>query len=194
MNSLLIPNARTIGRRLRLPCDGVRFSQASASESLGPNDVVSPVLVNRNPRSLEKIRVAYKPKGYHVDKPGRDFWHKLVLTHSGRHITARVVHYTGPTVLSASSKEWCIKKYLYRTNDVSAYVNVARVLSQRCLESGIIEMKTEYVDELPRTEKLSSFFNAMMENGISLTEPERFEGHKPWDMDRPEKPWEVLDD
>lgn len=33
-------------------------------------------LVNRNPRNLEKIRIGYKPDGYHLDTPGRSFWHK----------------------------------------------------------------------------------------------------------------------
>lgn len=31
---------------------------------------------NRNPRNLEKMRIAYKPAGYHLDKPGNEFWHK----------------------------------------------------------------------------------------------------------------------
>lgn len=33
-------------------------------------------LTNRNPRNLEKMRIAYKPSGYHLEKPGRSFWHK----------------------------------------------------------------------------------------------------------------------
>lgn len=33
-------------------------------------------LVNRNPRNLEKLRIAYKPSGYHLEQPGRNFWHK----------------------------------------------------------------------------------------------------------------------
>lgn len=31
---------------------------------------------NRNPRNLEKLRIAYKPAGYHLENPGREFWHK----------------------------------------------------------------------------------------------------------------------
>lgn len=34
--------------------------------------------VNRNPRNLEKLRIARKPDGFHLDKPGRNFWHKCV--------------------------------------------------------------------------------------------------------------------
>lgn len=33
-------------------------------------------LTNRNPRNLERLRIAYKPKGYHLENPGRSFWHK----------------------------------------------------------------------------------------------------------------------
>lgn len=33
-------------------------------------------LVNRNPRNLEKLRIAIKPAGYHLENPGRSFWNK----------------------------------------------------------------------------------------------------------------------
>lgn len=33
-------------------------------------------LNNRNPRNLEMMKIAYKPDGYHLDNPGRQFWHK----------------------------------------------------------------------------------------------------------------------
>lgn len=33
-------------------------------------------LNNRNPRNLEMMKIAYKPDGYHLDNPGRNFWHK----------------------------------------------------------------------------------------------------------------------
>lgn len=31
---------------------------------------------NRNPRNLEMMKIAYRPDGYHLDNPGRRFWHK----------------------------------------------------------------------------------------------------------------------
>lgn len=43
------------------------------------NSTVSTAFVNRNPRNLERIRIARKPDGYHLDKPGRKFWHKFVF-------------------------------------------------------------------------------------------------------------------
>lgn len=33
-------------------------------------------LTNRNPRNLEFLRIANKPEGYALDKPGRCFWNK----------------------------------------------------------------------------------------------------------------------
>lgn len=37
---------------------------------------ISPVLYNRNPRNLERLRIALKPRGYGLDVPGRNYWHK----------------------------------------------------------------------------------------------------------------------
>lgn len=31
---------------------------------------------NRNPRNLEMMRIANRPDGYHLDEPGKCFWHK----------------------------------------------------------------------------------------------------------------------
>lgn len=37
---------------------------------------ISNTFINRNPRNLEKLRIGYKPDGYHVDKSGKNYWHK----------------------------------------------------------------------------------------------------------------------
>lgn len=52
--------------------------------STGTNEVTE-LFTNRNPRNLEKLRIAYKPDGYHVDKKGRSYWHKylqIIIVHS----------------------------------------------------------------------------------------------------------------
>jgi large subunit ribosomal protein L18 len=36
---------------------------------------------NRNPRNLERLRIAYKPTGYHLEAAGREFWHKYVCVY-----------------------------------------------------------------------------------------------------------------
>lgn len=34
---------------------------------------------NRNPRNLERLLIARKPQGYHLEKQFRNFWHKYVI-------------------------------------------------------------------------------------------------------------------
>lgn len=51
------------------------FNQSVRQNSTNAS-LVSTVFHNRNPRNLERMRIAYKPDGWHVDKPGRSFWHK----------------------------------------------------------------------------------------------------------------------
>lgn len=51
--------------------NGVRYK----STNLLKNEFKS-TFVNRNPRNLEKLRIGYKPDGYHVDKPGKCYWHR----------------------------------------------------------------------------------------------------------------------
>lgn len=40
---------------------------------------------NRNPRNLEMMKIAYRPDGYHLDMPGRQFWNKLVAFFNSFH-------------------------------------------------------------------------------------------------------------
>jgi hypothetical protein len=53
------------------------MSIASMATGIVTNDV-STTFYNRNPRNLERLRIAYKPSGYHLEAPGREFWHKYV--------------------------------------------------------------------------------------------------------------------
>lgn len=116
---------------------------------------------------------------------------RLELERTNKYITAKVIHYQSGVILETSSKEWAIKKQLYRTTDTSAYVNVAKVLAQRCAEMGLSHLECFIkADEGTKTDR---FLKTLEENGISLKESERFLPARPWDLDRPEKPWEVLD-
>lgn len=36
-------------------------------------------VTNRNPRNLERLLIARKPQGYHLEKQFRNFWHKYVI-------------------------------------------------------------------------------------------------------------------
>lgn len=120
------------------------------------------------------------------------FASRLVLASSGRHITASVVHHENGEVLSASTKEWALKEQLYRTNDTSAYINLGRVLAQRCLESGLIEIQN-FIEPTIKDGKVASFLKAVEDGGVCLQEPEQYKNPAPCEKYRPEKPWEVTE-
>ncbi|NP_001155682.1 39S ribosomal protein L18, mitochondrial isoform X1 [Acyrthosiphon pisum] len=143
---------------------------------------------NRNPRNLEKLRIAYKPAGYHLEKPGREFWHKLQVTTSKRHVTASVLHHTGVVPVMATTAEWAVRKQLFSTLDKMAYITIGKVLAQRCLECGISDMINTY-EVLPNS-KLEALLENLLKGGIRLEEDPRYKSPNPWDQERPEKPWE----
>ncbi|CAK1541801.1 unnamed protein product [Leptosia nina] len=148
--------------------------------------------VNRNPRNLERMRIGRKPDGYHLDKPGRKFWHKLAITASNRTVTAQVLHYINGPVIEAKTSEWALQKQLYSIVDTCAYINLGRVLAQRCLECGIYEM---YCDLKPlEGSKVEKFLKEFENGGIKLQEPDVYKNPHPWDQYRPEKPWEVTEE
>ncbi|XP_041457133.1 39S ribosomal protein L18, mitochondrial-like [Lytechinus variegatus] len=138
---------------------------------LSENDRVNPHFINRNPRNLELMAVARKDKGWSQSYPRKDYWHKLFVSKTNRHITAHIEHIKGNIVVKASTKEWAIKRHLYSTSDVSASENLGRVLAQRCLESGIsfihVNMKNEEKDK----ERMTVFLSALEEGGLVLGEP-----------------------
>lgn len=148
-------------------------------------------VINRNPRNLERLRIAYKPSGYHLEKPGRSYWHTLEINTSGRYVSADVKHFENGTILSASTSEWGIKQQLYKTNDTSAFVNLGRVLAQRCLQAGITEMTCNV--QAVSGSKLDKLLKVVQESGISFEEPTRLPNSQPWDAYRHEKPWEVTE-
>ncbi|KAM3963906.1 mitochondrial ribosomal protein L18 [Aphomia sociella] len=148
--------------------------------------------VNRNPRNLERLRIARKPDGYHLEKPGRKFWHKLALISSNRTVTAQVVHYMNGPVLEAKTSEWALRKQLYSINDTCAYINLGRVFAQRCLESGISEL---YCNINPSAEgKVKKFLDEVVKGGVKLEESDVYKKPNPWDLHRPEKPWEIIEE
>ncbi|KAL4713636.1 hypothetical protein ACJJTC_002983 [Scirpophaga incertulas] len=139
--------------------------------------------VNRNPRNLERMRIARKPDGYHLDNPGRKYWHKLVLTPSNRSVVAQVVHFINGPVIEAKTSEWALRKQLYSINDTCAYVSLGRVFAQRCLECGIAEM---FCDIKPAEGgKVEKFLKEVTNSGIKLSEPEVYKKPNPWDQFRP---------
>eukprot|EP00795_Rhopilema_esculentum_P015708 gene15708-7002_t len=91
---------------------------------------------NRNPRNMELLGYN-KPKGYGKLRKRRDFWNRLNLVISNNHTTAYVDHHTGEILVSASTQEFAIARHLSKNTDVTAAVNVGRVIAERCKECGI---------------------------------------------------------
>ncbi|KAH9524177.1 39S ribosomal protein L18, mitochondrial [Bulinus truncatus] len=132
------------------------FSSSDYKESPNKDYTISKVYENRNPRNLEKLGLARKRLGWKFQAPRKDFYHKLVISHTVRHTEAWIEHSTGDIVISASTKEWAIRNQLYSCNDVSACVNVGKVLAQRCLESGINAVFFDDADKKSGSARVSS--------------------------------------
>ena len=100
-----------------------------------------------------------------------------------------MVHHEKGTVVEASTKEWALKKQLFRTSDFSAYTNLARVFAQRCLHSGFIEMACDLTPK--EGGKSQAFLKTAQENGLILQEPERIIPQKEVNhyVGRKEKPY-----
>ena len=111
----------------------VATCSSSASEFSNKNDSVAPVIKNRNPMNLEKMRIGLKPKGFSADKGQKEYWNALELSISSKNTTATVTHWTGRRVCSASTSEWAIEKFLYNKNDLAALKIVGKVLGTFCL-------------------------------------------------------------
>jgi hypothetical protein len=41
--------------------------------------------------------------------------------------------------------------------------------------------------------QVEKFISYLEEGGLTLSEPPRFHPHRPWHLDRPEKPWETVE-
>ncbi|XP_015713560.1 39S ribosomal protein L18, mitochondrial [Coturnix japonica] len=138
------------------------------------NEVVSPEFTNRNPRNLEQLALARKERGWKTTWPKREFWHRLRLERTQHYVEAFVERSNGNVVLSASTREWAIKRHLYSPKGVTACRNLGRVMAQRCLEAGINFVNFKAV--IPwerRCDSIQEFEKAMTEGGVVLREPSR---------------------
>ncbi|XP_009998320.1 PREDICTED: 39S ribosomal protein L18, mitochondrial [Chaetura pelagica] len=138
------------------------------------NEVVAPDFTNRNPRNLEQLGLARKERGWKTTWPKREFWHRLRLERTQHYVEAFVERCDGDVVVSASTREWAIKKHLYSPKGVTACKNLGRVMAQRCLEAGInfVNFKAVIPWEY-RCDSIQEFQKAMEEGGVVLREPQR---------------------
>ncbi|KAF2974379.1 hypothetical protein EK904_009939 [Melospiza melodia maxima] len=144
---------------------GFRFASTTASlkteteVDTSENEIVAPNFTNRNPRNLEQMALARKERGWKTTWPKREFWHRLRLERTQHYVEAFVERSNGDVVVSASTREWAIKRHLYSPKGVAACRNLGRVIAQRCLEAGI-----NFIQE---------FEKAVKEGGVVLHEPRR---------------------
>lgn len=82
-------------------------------------------------------------------------------------------------------------QYLYLNTLIHIFLICCQVLAQRCLESGFTEILSTI--QPPPNGKLDKFIKTLEAGGISLAEAERYVPHKPLNMTREEKPWEVIE-
>lgn len=137
------------------------------------NAAVAPEFTNRNPRNLELLGVARKERGWGTTWPSREFWHRLRVIKTQHHVEALVEHLNGKVVVSASTREWAIKKHLYSTRNVVACESIGRVLAERCLEAGINFMVYQPTPWEAASDSMRRLQNAMTEGGVVLQEPRR---------------------
>ncbi|XP_071528762.1 large ribosomal subunit protein uL18m isoform X2 [Panulirus ornatus] len=175
---------------------GLSLSRSTHGVMCGENDKVNPDFINRNPRSMEMLRLARKPQGWDLEASPPKNWYKLHLEQSNRHIKGWVEHHTGITVVSASTHEWSIKQHLYSTTSVNAAENIGRILAQRCLESGICEISTDLEKYKDSSEKVRAFLSSIEEGGIhpkeAFTINERL--MQRWFLSAPVLPWHVSEE
>ncbi|XP_073892902.1 large ribosomal subunit protein uL18m isoform X4 [Macaca fascicularis] len=97
----------------------------------------------------------------------------LRVIRTQRHVEALVEHQNGKVVVSASTREWAIKKHLYSTRNVVACESIGRVLAQRCLEAGINFMVYQPTPWEAASDSMKRLQSAMTEGGVVLREPQR---------------------
>ncbi|KFM78540.1 39S ribosomal protein L18, mitochondrial, partial [Stegodyphus mimosarum] len=139
-------------------------------EPLSANDVFNGEYINRNPRNLEQMLLEIKPNGYVIDAPDVVYWNKLFFKKTANHTSAKVVHHSGRTIVSASTQEWSLRKYLKSAIDSNAVINVARVLAQRCLQSGILSVHQAFSSKELKTPKIQLFLKTLEEEGLQTKE------------------------
>lgn len=144
---------------------------------------------NRNPRNLEFLTIGNKPKGYWLEKDQRSFWHRPVFKKTTRYIKLELHHFENGEIISVSTNDYSMKKQLRRPCDTAAYLALAEVFAERCLESGITTMST--IKNENANEKLSKLIEKLTSCGLILTEAEEMLTPCPWHREKLIKPWEI---
>lgn len=52
------------------------LSSSPVISGYGSNNSINPFIYNRNPRNLERLRIAFKPDGFALDNKPSNFWNR----------------------------------------------------------------------------------------------------------------------
>ncbi|KAH1173995.1 39S ribosomal protein L18, mitochondrial isoform X2 [Mauremys mutica] len=162
------------GKGLRFISAVASFRTTEGEVDTKENEVVAPDFINRNPRNLEELALARKERGWETTWPKREYWHRLRLERTQHYVEAFVEHCSGNVIVSASTREWAIKRHLYSPKGVSACENIGRVVAQRCLEAGInfVTFKAVIPWEY-HCDSIQRFQKAVTDGGVVVGEPRR---------------------
>lgn len=133
-------------------------------------------LINRNPLNLESLSYEKKPTGFWLDKDSPNYYNKLVFHQSGRYLKASLQHWSGRTLIEASTKEPQLVKYFVNPTTIQAAGVIAQVIARRCLQSGFIcanVQSTERDGSLSMKAKV--FFDTVESSGLTLKESPEIE-------------------
>ena len=72
---------------------------------------------------------------------------------SNRHVRAYVEDQDRNILVKASTEEFDIRKHLYKANDVSAAMNIGRVIADRCMRAGLNRVSM-YTTDIRNKEKV----------------------------------------
>ncbi|XP_062855946.1 39S ribosomal protein L18, mitochondrial [Trichomycterus rosablanca] len=138
------------------------------------NEDINETFVNRNPRNLEQMALAVKDRGWSTIWPKREYYHRLVFKRTQHHVSVAVFSWDCDVpVITCSTQEWALKKQLSSTHSVAACRAVGDVLAQRCCEAGITRLVYREVPWTFRSDAVQTFWTAMKEGGVVLSEPRR---------------------
>lgn len=135
------------------------------------SDLFPKRLTNRNPRNLEQLSLQKKPEGFWLDKSPPINWNKLVFEQKGRYLYASLMHWSGKTLIEASTRESTLAKYFKSPSSIQATTILAQVITRRCLQSGYLYAGRDESGESSETgPKTKAFFEFVKESGMTLEE------------------------
>ncbi|KER21722.1 hypothetical protein T265_10027 [Opisthorchis viverrini] len=108
---------------------------------------------------------------------------RVYLEKTAHHTTGIVVHSSNSVVTSASTREPSIQKHLYSCVDVSAAENIGHILAYRCLQCGLVSLFFDTVEASLTNESIKAFYDALLEGGLTLQEPDEIAPPEPLGID-----------